>query len=551
MVYLLDAVSRAARESGSIIFLVRGEARQVAWTELYEDAARLAAGLIVRGVGPGRPLVILALTSRAAVTAALAGWLSGASVTFAPTPARTMTAEVYLAATRERLAALGTQLLLVGQPWVQDMAALRVPGRTVADLDVFVAKAIAQGERTCQPPDISEDDPAILQMTSGTTDTPRIVTISHRNLAANIQAIKTATGHDEIHGRMLSWLPLSHDMGLVGGLIIPMSCGGCDTVLSSPVDYLARPEDWMRQLSRFQATATVAPNSAYSLAARLLSTGPALDLSSLKIALSGGEAIDPEAVEAFVKAGARHGMSPAVPVTAYGLAEATVAVTMSPVRRGLRCDPVDGAALAEQARAVPVAPGASSTRARRLPLLGPPIPGMSVRVVESESGRVLPERSVGEIEVRGPSVAVGYRKGPTAMEFATGRDGWLRTGDLGYLVDSELVVTGRRKDVIIVAGRNIYPEEVERAATLVAEVRAGNAVAFSYRRLGPLSGECLGIAVESRSESIAEIQRKIVLEVRENVGVRPHIVRVLPPGSIPKTPSGKLQRAEAARMYAP
>ncbi|MCK9895184.1 AMP-binding protein, partial [Frankia sp. AgB32] len=296
---------------------------------------------------------------------------------------------------------------------------------------------------------------------------------------------------------------------------------------------------------------------------------PRLDLSCLTYALCGGEPIDPAVVDDFLAAAGEHGFQPGAFMPAYGLAEATVAVTFSAVGRGPRYDTVDADALAA-GTARPVAPADSpeadqpgaevpgrvesagrGVRARRLARLGAPIPGLAVRIVDPDSGVVLPARAVGEVQVQGTSVAAAYQDDPDSAVRLGARDGWLETGDLGYAVDGELVVCGRRKDVIILGGRNIYPEEVERAAARAEGARVGNIVAFHYERPGHPGGEGLAVAVETRSADHAALRRAVADEVRSALGVTPHTVVVLAPGSVPKTPSGKLQRAEARRRFAP
>ncbi|WP_308301870.1 long-chain-fatty-acid--CoA ligase [Frankia sp. AgKG'84/4] len=560
---------RASTGPNAVTLLAPDGGERVGWAELYDDARRTAAGLQARGVGPGRPVVILAATSRATLTAAMAAWLAGGSLTLAPTPARTVGLARYLADTRSRFDSLGDPLVLVGAPWEDAMPALTGgAGRVLALADVV-------GERPTsawRPPALTADDPAILQLTSGTTASPRTVRISHGNLAANVEGIRVATSHEAVHGRMLSWLPLSHDMGLIGGFILPMACGRCDALLSSPADYLARPASWMQQIAHHRATNTVGPGSAYAVAARLLRTGPRLDLSCLTYALCGGEPIDPEVVDDFLAAAGAHGFRPGAFMPAYGLAEATVAVTFSAVGRGPRYDTVDADALA----AGTARPAGHGVRSRRLARLGEPIPGLALRIVEPDSGAALPARAVGEVQVRGTSVAASYqhqtaqhqtaqndaaqndaaqshagRDDPGSAVRPVTRDGWLETGDLGYTVDGELVVCGRRKDVIILGGRNIYPEEVERAAARAEGARVGNIVAFHYERPGHPGGEGLAVAVETRTADPAALRRAVADEVRSALGVAPHTVVVLAPGSVPKTPSGKLQRAEARRRFAP
>jgi fatty-acyl-CoA synthase len=540
VVYLLDAMERAGKEPGTITFLSPAGDDRLTWGDLHADALRAAGGLQAAGAGPGRSVALLSLNSRAAVTAIAAVWLAGASLTVLPTPARTMDIEAFLAATERHLDRLGQPLVLVGPPYDDLSPALTAAGHRVRPLHSTLAPAPAGVWRR---PALIDDDPAILQLTSGTTSEPRIVRVSHANLAANLQGLADAIDHGAKHGRTLSWLPLSHDMGLIGILAAMLTCGQCDLLLASPADYLANPASWLQLAAEHQVQTIVGPTSAYALAARLLPYGPRLDLSAITGAMSGGEQIDPDAIEAFLTAAAPHGLDPRTFLPGYGLAEATFAVTVPAPMQGLRVDEVDTDTLAREGRAEPSRRGEPT---RRLPLLGSPIAGTSLRIVGPAGRQPLPDRTVGEVEVHGPAVTSGYHDAEPIEEGLA--DGWLRTGDLGYLVDGELVLCGRKKDLIIVGGRNIYPEDVERAAGRTPGVRAGNAVAFPVPRPGGL-GEGVAIAVESRAPDSDAVRRAVTDVVRTTIGIAPVAVYVLPAGSIPKTPSGKLQRAEAARRF--
>jgi fatty-acyl-CoA synthase len=342
---------------------------------------------------------------------------------------------------------------------------------------------------------------------------------------------------------MVSWLPLFHDMGMVGFLTIPMVTG-LELVKVTPVDFLSRPLLWAELVSRHGGTVTAAPNFAYAVLARRLARaeGP-LDLSTLRIALNGAEPIDPAAVEAFVAAGARFGLRPGSVLAAYGMAETALGVSFAPVEAGLAVDEIDADELEAHRRATP-------GTGRRFPRLGPPLPGIEVRVV-GEGGAVLGEREVGVLQLRGESVTPGYLTvdGPVAAQDA---DGWLDTGDEGYLVGGEVVVCGRRKDVIIMGGRNIYPTDIERAASAADDVRAGNAVAVRVGAGEDRHRESFVVAVESRRagdpEAEAVIRKDVTRRVVSAVGVRPADVVVLGPGSLPKTPSGKLRRAATGEL---
>jgi fatty-acyl-CoA synthase len=347
-----------------------------------------------------------------------------------------------------------------------------------------------------------------------------------------VEAARLDTARDV----MVSWLPLFHDMGMVGFLTLPMATG-LELVTVTPVDFLTRPLLWAELISTYGGTITAAPNFAYAVLGRQLARadGP-LDLSSLRIALNGAEPIDAAAVTAFTDAGARFGLRPESVLCAYGMAETALGVAFAPVETGMAVDEIDADALESRRLAVP---GTD----RRFPRLGPPLPGIEVRVVDEHDG-VRGEREVGVLQLRGPSVTPGYLTvdGPVATQDA---EGWFDTGDEGYLVDGQVVVCGRRKDVIIMAGRNIYPTDIERAAGQADDVRAGNVVAV--RIAAGERRESFAVAVESRKAGDAEAEKAIRKDVTSRVvsavGVRPAEVVVLGPGTLPKTPSGKLRRA--------
>jgi fatty-acyl-CoA synthase len=347
---------------------------------------------------------------------------------------------------------------------------------------------------------------------------------------------------------MVSWLPLFHDMGMVGFLTVPMVTG-LDLVTVTPVDFLSRPLLWAELISKYHGTVTAAPNFAYAVLARQLARAEAdLDLSSLRIALNGAEPVDPDAVASFTDAGARFGLRPESVLCAYGMAETALGVAFAPVETGLAVDEIDADALETQHRAVPAGGGA----VRRFPKLGPPLPGIEVRVV-GEQGEVLDAGGVGVLQLRGSSVTPGYLTvdGPKATQDA---DGWFDTGDEGYVTGGQVVVCGRRKDVIIMGGRNIYPTDIERAAAEADGVRAGNVVAVRLAAGEGRHRESFAVAVESRRAGDAEaeqlIRKDVTSRVVSAVGVRPAEVSVLPPGSLPKTPSGKLRRAATAATFA-
>jgi fatty-acyl-CoA synthase len=411
-------------------------------------------------------------------------------------------------------------------------------------LDQLVAEGARIGAVSWARPGDDPDRLAILQFTSGSTAAPKGVMLPDRCVGANIDAI--IAGAQLTHAdRAVSWLPLYHDMGLIGLLMAPM-LHGFELVLGAPQDFLARPACWLEWISQYRGTITAGPNFSYALAARALRRAGDLDLSSWRLALNGAEPVDPSAVEAFCAAAAPFGFDPAAAYPVFGMAEATLAVTFPAVGEGMAVDAVDRHALEHDRRAVAPAADAPPESVRRLAKLGHPLDGFELRIVDPATGDVRGDREVGELELRSPSVTPGYYRNAEATA-ATFDDDWLRTGDLAYLADGELVVCGRQKDVIIVGGRNVFPEDVERAAASVEGVRAGNVIAFgSDRKRGR---ESIVVVAETKTDDVHVVHDSVVTKVCDAVGVPPVEVVLVRPGSLPKTSSGKLQRSLCRDRY--
>jgi fatty-acyl-CoA synthase len=529
----------AARPEGTITFVGGGQEDRVLWAQLHDDARAMAAGLQARGVGPGAHVGILGATSRPLVTAIQATWLCGGAAVVLPLPMRLGSIEEFALQTRARIRNADVALVLVDP----DLAPFVEPQPD--DPPFVLLTEAATGYRSDQF-DRPADDPdalAILQFTSGSTADPKGVMLPNRTVGANLDAIAEAAGLDVDDDVLVSWLPLYHDMGLIGLMTLSMTTS-TDLVLAPPQDFLASPTRWMEWMSHYGGTATAGPNFSYALAARALRRHPGLDLSRWRVGLNGAEPVDPDAVEAFCEAGARHGLDPRSVFCAFGMAEATLAVTFPVPMTGMSTDCVDRRVLETDRYAAPAEPGFAG--ARRLARLGRPVPGLQIRVVDP-SGRPMREREVGELQVKGTSVTTGYYKRPDATADTFTSDGWLRTGDLAYRVDGELVVCGRIKDVIIVGGRNVFPEDVERAVAGVAGVRPGNVIAFGVE--GRKGKESIVVVAESRSEDGSTVRREVSERVLEAVGLPTSEVVLVAPGTLPKTSSGKLQRSLCRTRY--
>jgi fatty-acyl-CoA synthase len=297
-------------------------------------------------------------------------------------------------------------------------------------------------------------------------------------------------------------------------------------------------------MSTYGGTGTAGPNFSYALAARALKRADNLDLSRWRIALNGAEPVDAGSVRAFCDAGARFGLSPGAAFPAFGMAELAIAGTFPAPGAGMQVDVVDRRVLETERYAASV--DVDHPSARSLARLGRPIPGLEIRICDPQSGSPMREREAGELEIRGTSVTPGYYKRPdeTAAAF---HDGWLRTGDLAYTVDGELVVCGRIKDVIIVGGRNVFPEDVERAAGEVDGVRAGNVIAFGIE--GRNGKERLIVVAETKADDPAPVRSEVARRVSSAVGLPPGEVVMVTAGTLPKTSSGKLQRSLCRNRY--
>ncbi|GJO41333.1 putative ligase [Mycobacterium marinum] len=511
------------------------------WGEVHERARRIAAGLAKAGVGRGDAVPVLAGAPVEIAPAAQGIWMRGASLTMLHQPTPRTDLQRWAEETAAVIKMIGAKVVVISDPF---MAA--APLLSALDMRVLIVGQLLDSA-PIDPVDTDDDDLALLQLTSGSTGSPKAVQITHRNFVANAEAMLIGAQVDTETDVIVSWLPLFHDMGMTGFLTVPMFFGA-ELVKVTPMDFLRDTLLWARLIDKYQGTMTAAPNFAYKLLARRLrklARPGQFDLSTLRWALSGAEQVEPADVEDLCEAGKPFGLRPEAIVPAYGMAETTVAVSFTECNTGLVVDEVDADLLAVLHRAVP----ANRGNTRRLATLGRLLNGLEARVVD-EDGAVLPARGVGVIHLRGEPVTRGYA---TMGGFVAAQDdrGWYDTGDLGYLTETgHVVVCGRVKDVIIMAGRNIYPTDIERAAARVASVRPGSAVAVRLDAGHPR--ETFAVAVESKSwEDAAEvrrIEREVAHEVVAEVDVRPRNVVVLAPGSVPKTPSGKLRRAHTLAL---
>lgn len=511
------------------------------WAEVHERARRIAGGLAAARVEHGDVVAVLAGAPVEIAPTAQAVWMRGASVTMLHQPTPRTDLAGWAEDTTTVIEMIDATRVIVSEPFQDAIPVLSEYGATVLTVEQLLAAD------PVDPLDTADDDVALLQLTSGSTGSPKAVVITHRNLVSNAEAMFVGAHFDMDCDVIVSWLPLFHDMGMTGFLIVPMYFGA-ELVKITPMEFLRDILVWTRLIDKYRGTMTAAPHFAYTLLAKRLrrqAQPGQFDLSSLRWALSGAEQVEPADLDELITVGAPFGLNPEAILPAYGMAETTVGVSFSACGGGLQVDEVDADLLSQSHRAVP----ATSGRTRRLATLGPPLDGLQARIVDEE-GSLLPARAVGVIEIRGESVTPGY---VTRAGFLAAQDpqGWYDTGDLGYLTENgHVVVCGRVKDVIVMAGRNVYPTDIERAASRVHGVRPGCAVAV--RLDAGRSRESFAVVVESNDwndeNQVRRIRRDIAHEVISEVDVRPRRVAVLAPGMVPKTPSGKLRRAHALAL---
>ncbi len=539
-------LSRAEREPDRVVVhLLRSAARgvfrdePVTLGEWVRGAGTCAAALAASGLGRGDRVLLCVRTGRAF----LEGFLGASIIGAVPVPLPSLEGFARPAAFVNRLTSVvrdaGPSAVFVDR---RTAAHLRDSGLLDPGLPVIEPRSLDHRPAP-DPRPATGDEPALIQYTSGSTGTPRGVVITAANLAANVDAMGKALhlGDDD---RVVSWLPLYHDMGLIGGLLAPVAYGAVCWLLS-PLEFMLRPASWMQAVSEARATLTVAPNFAYGLVARKVSDEDlkGLDLSMLRAAINGAEPVDPAVGEAFCARLAPMGFRPSSYFPVYGLAESTLSVAFPPLGRGLKIDHVRREKLAD-GYAVPAQPGPGT-----MPLVsvGSAIDGHEITIVGPDHVP-LPERRVGQIWVRGPSVSPWYFEQHHAVRE---RRTSLRTGDVGYLADGELYVVDRLKDLVIVAGRTYSPSDIERAAEAVDGVRAGRSVAFGVtdRDLGTESLVLLAEVLPRSAQDLEALAGELRIAVAEQIGLAPSAVCLLKPGSLPRTSSGKLMRRDARDRY--
>ena len=519
------------------------EATFYPYQDVLRRAQKTAAALQARGLRRGDRVALILSTSIEFFDSLLGVQLAGGVPAALYPPFRLGKLDEYFSRLRKMLTKIGARYLitegrirkLLG-PGVVGVESLR---------EVLDAKDLQTGGGRWQPVDVDPEQPAFLQFSSGTTVEPKAVMVTHTNLLANLTMMQECLayrGEDEIDSGCVCWLPLYHDMGLVGCVYLGMYYPGTVTYMG-PDTFLARPAIWLRTLSRYQSAISPAPHFAYSLCATKIKDEEmdGVDLSRWRAALNGAEPIESDGIRRFTERFARWGFQATAMTPVYGLAEAGLGVTFTGLDDLPRFTEFSREGLWNGGAAHPGA-------GRRIASVGRQLPGVEVAIFD-DLEQLVPEGGVGRIWVKGPSITKGYWESPELTANMIHGD-WLDTGDLGFFYEGELYIAGRAKDLIIIRGRNYAPQEMEELLLDVEGVRKGCVAAVSTLIEG--EGEQLIMLAEKDPRSKRpeeEVRAEISHCILKGLSLKPRDVELLEPGTLPRTSSGKLRRSEALRQF--
>ena len=530
------------RESGMRFIGSGGEERYFSYRQLYAEARNRAAHLAGLGLKKGDRLALMMIEAHEFVMSFLGCVISGIIPAPTPPPMTTKGGDSYLDSVSRIIDDSEAKVLLTTGLSVS--FAEQILQRTRGKARLVIAETAFLGDPpSFEPPRVLPEDICFLQYTSGSTTSPRGVMVTHANLLVNIAGFLGPRGMKVTPDDLgVSWLPLYHDMGLIGFILSPLVYIGPVVIL--PTTSFARdPRVWLKTIDKYRATITCAPNFGYAQVVKRLRDQDLgkLDLSCLRVAACGAEPIHAPTLRSFAERLAPTGFRKEAFLPCYGLAESTVAISIHPQGDPLRIERIDANEL-KHGRAIPATD--HNGRASEVVSCGFPLPDHNLIVV-NEEGETLSEREIGEIVFKGPSVAKGYFNNPEATA-ETWRDGWLYTGDRGYLADGELFICGRSKELIIIRGANYYPQDIEWLVRDLPGIKRGNVAAFSVNEG---SEERLVIVAESDAREGEDPCRAISARIQETIGLGVSRVVLVPVGTLMRTTSGKLQRRKMKQLY--
>jgi fatty-acyl-CoA synthase len=543
IVEALEAATRSRRAGVTLLPDKAGNEERRTWATNAQDARKLAAQLRARGVRKDEPVLLVFNTSFEFITSLFAVMMLGAVAIPSYPPALFEKLELAINRLAHVAQAAGARTCLTNALFFPVLGELVRSAPTLRDI-VAVDRLANEPAEDFVPVDVTPDDVCFLQYTSGSTDRPKGVVLTHKNVCANLHVIGQGIRVNR-KDVIVSWLPLYHDMGLIGALFgslflqVPL-------VLMSPLAFLEKPVRWLRAISKYGGTISASPNFGYALCVKRIREQErrGLDLSTWRLALNGAEPVHYRTLVDFTREFGKHGLESSAFLPVYGLAESALAVAFPEPGLPVKYQVVDRSELAN-GKVVP----RRGQGTLAIVSVGRAMPGHRIFVVDAE-GNAVSESQVGHIVVRGPSVTKGYFRDAERTKSVL-RRGLLWTGDLGFIVDGELYVTGRAKDLIIQRGRNYYAEDVERIVERIEGVRSGGVVAFSMPDEGKQSEDVIVVcetAVDDEKEQAALID-EIAGAIAEQVGLTIERIVLVPRGTIPRTSSGKRQRGVTRQLY--
>lgn len=515
------------------------------YQQIYAEAGRRAAQLVGLGLQKSDRLVLMMSEAHEFVMSFLGCVLAGIIPVPVSPPQMAKGNEHFLTTAARIIDDAGARILLTtesSKPFAEDILQ-----HTSGSARLFTTNTAFAGDPpSFDPPEICADDVCFLQYTSGSTSSPRGVMVTHGNLMANITTFLGPRGLNCGPGDVaVSWLPLYHDMGLIGFILGPLVYIGPAVILAT-TSFAREPRVWLRAIDKYRGTITFAPNFAYAQVVKRLRDQDldSLDLSCLRVAGCGAEPIQAQTLRSFAERLAPAGFRAEAFMPSYGLAESTLAVSLHPRETQIRTDLVNTEELSS-GRARPVAENKGNNGGvSELVSCGLPLYGHQVAIA-SEAGEILPEREIGEIVVKGPSVTSGFFRNAEATA-AAWQDGWLHTGDLGYLADGALFICGRSRELIIIRGANYFPQDIELIVRELPGVKRGNVVAFGVQESNE---ERLVIVAEADAREGEALRLNIARRVQETIGLEVYRVVLVPAGTLLRTTSGKLQRRRMKQLY--
>jgi fatty-acyl-CoA synthase len=535
---LLERADREP-EKTAITFIERGEHRQITTRHLVTEAGMTATRLANSGVVAGDPVILVLQHSLELIYSFWGAALLGAIPSIFPFLTEKLDPELY----RERVK------LLVEHSGAKAVVTYAENFKPVSDLlnglDVTILEMSDFPSSENDPSNFtweaSPDSIALLQHSSGSTGLQKGVVLSHRAVLKHIDAYSKAIQLNPNKDVIVSWLPLYHDMGLIAGFVMPI-VSGTHLVLMSPFEWVKQPGMLLDAISQYRGTLCWLPNFAYNHIARTFRPRDSLDLSSWRAAINCSEPVYAESHQLFLDKLAPYGFTESALAVSYAMAENTFAVTQTKLGASPRIDIVEIAAVQERGEVIPAANG------KRFVSCGPAIETVELCILDADRNE-LPDRRVGEIALRSEFMLSGYYKRPDLTEIVMTQDGWYLTGDMGYLADSELFITGRKKDLIIVGGKNVYPQDIEAIANRTVGIHPGRAVAFGVldERLG--SEKVVVIAEATEGADLAAAERELRAHIVQETEVTLGDLRFVPSGWIVKTSSGKHARTDNREKY--